>query len=259
MNSFLGSNGAIARYLALGALMVLTACGTAQDTVSRADGIHDPYEPTNRRIHAFNKALDTNLLRPGSKRYARFVPVEFRTSISNVSENFSMPSVAVNSLLQGDLRSFGLSTARFAVNSTLGIGGIIDVYSEFGVEEVDTDFGETLYVWGVGEGTYVELPVFGPSTRRDALGRVVDIVTNPLSNTLDSPEKYYGTAAAYLTRLNDRDRFSSTIDSILYDSADSYAQARLIYLQNRRFELGDETASSGSDPYTDPYEDPYAQ
>lgn len=249
----------IGRFCAVGALAFLAACGAAQDTATRAGGVYDPYETGNRKVHNFNKSVDTKLLRPASKRYAGFVPGEIRTTVSNFSENLSMPAVAVNSLLQGDLRGAGLSTFRFAFNSTLGMGGLIDAASEFKVPEHDTDFGETLYVWGAGEGAYVELPIFGPSTQRDAVGRVVDLFTNPLSYSLDSPEKYYRTGAAYFKRLNDRDRYASTIDSILYDSADSYAQARLIYLQNRRFELGNEAAAASDDPYADPYEDPYVQ
>jgi phospholipid-binding lipoprotein MlaA len=120
-------------------------------------------------------------------------------------------------------------------------------------EATDTDFGETLHVWGAREGAYVELPVLGPSTERDTWGMVVDVFTNPLTYVLESPENYYGTVASVSSGLSNRGRYAATIDSILYDSADSYAQARSLYLQNRRFELG----GSGGDAYLDPYDDPY--
>ena len=138
---------------------------------------------------------------------------------------------------------------RFVINSTLGFGGLFDVASDFGIEDHETDFGETLHVWGAGEGAYVELPFLGPSTQRDAVGKVVDLFTNPLSYTLDDPESYYGPVASVASGLGNRGRFSDTIDSILYDSADSYAQARLIYLQNRRFELGQEDQGAEIDPF----------
>jgi len=161
--------------------------------------------------------------------------------------------------MQGDLKGVGLATLRFVTNTILGFGGLVDAAAELEMPEHDTDFGETLYKWGVGEGPYIELPVVGPSTARNTAGKVVDLFTNPLSYTVDSPEKYYGTAAGVAARLGDRGRYSDTIDSILYESADSYAQARLIYLQNRRFELGDDAVDDGLDPYSDPYEDPYGQ
>lgn len=145
-------------------------------------------------------------------------------------------------------------TYRFLVNSTVGLGGVFDPATEFGMPEATrTDFGETLHVWGAPQGGYVELPFIGPSTERDTVGLVVDIFTNPLSYVLDSPENYYGTVASFSSGLSNRGRYAETIDSILYGSADSYAQLRSLYLQNRGFQLG----NSGGDAYLDPYDDPY--
>jgi len=121
-----------------------------------------------------------------------------------------------------------------------------------------TDFGETLHVWGAGEGAYVELPFLGPSTARDATGTLVDLVLNPIQLLLPPDEAMAATVTKLFSRLGDRDRFSATVESILYDSADSYAQARLLYLQNRRFGLGQAGAAEGADgAFIDPYEDPY--
>jgi len=227
---------------------MMTACGPGQD-VSPDDGINDPYEAQNRNAHAFNRNLDRALVRPAAIGYTTLIPDEIEDSVGNFATNLSMPSVAVNSLLQGDFRGFGLATFRFALNSTLGLAGIVDAASEFGVAEHATDFGETLHVWGAQEGPYVELPIVGPSTRRDAVGKVVDLFTNPLTYVLDSPESYYSTAAAAAAGLGNRGRFADTVDSILYESADSYSQARLIYLQNRRFQLGQEDIGTEIDPF----------
>jgi phospholipid-binding lipoprotein MlaA len=213
------------------------------------EGIYDPYEAQNRKVHAFNRGLDKALVRPAARGYSQILPDEIEDSVGNFAENLGQPSVVVNSLLQGDFKGAGIATTRFLTNTVLGFGGFVDAASEFQVEDHSTDFGETLYTWGVGEGPYVELPVLGPSTQRDTTGKIVDLFTNPLSYVVQSPEKYYGTGASVASRLGDRGRYSDTIDSILYDSADSYAQARLIYLQNRRFELGDETSSSEIDPF----------
>ncbi len=237
----------------------LSACGVANPSIPDASGIYDPYETQNRKVHAFNRGLDKTLVRPAARGYSTILPDEIEDSVGSFAENLGQPSVVVNSLLQGDLRGAGLSTVRFLTNSTLGIGGLFDAATELNVPRHDTDFGETLYTWGVGEGAYVELPLLGPSTQRDTAGKVVDLFTNPLSYTLNSPEKYYGTAASAASRLSDRGRYSDTVDSILYESADSYAQSRLIYLQNRRFELGSDVVGDETDPYSDPYEDPYVQ
>lgn len=226
----------------------LSACASTSTSV-QSDGIYDPYEKQNRQTHAFNLGLDKNIVRPAARGYSSVLPDEIEDSIGNFAANLGQPSVIVNSLLQGNLRGAGLSTSRFLTNTVLGFAGFVDAAAEFGMPEHDTDFGETLYVWGAGEGAYVELPALGPSTVRAATGKVVDLFTNPLSYALDSPEKYYGTGAGVASRLSDRGQFSDTVDSILYDSADSYAQARLIYLQNRRFELGQEDASADIDPF----------
>ena len=226
----------------------LSACATTDQT-ARTDGINDPYETHNRKVHAFNRNLDQALVRPAARGYSTILPDEIENTVSNFATNLGQPSVAVNALLQGDLRGAGLSTARFLTNTIVGFGGFVDAAAEFNLPEHNTDFGETLFVWGVKEGAYVELPAIGPSTMRNATGKVVDLFTNPLTYVLNSPEKYYGTVAGAASRLSDRGRYADTIDSILYDSADSYAQARLIYLQNRRFELGQEDEASEIDPF----------
>ncbi|OED46426.1 MlaA family lipoprotein [Leisingera sp. S232] len=224
-------------------------CAT-QDPVARASGeVFDPYERTNRTIHAFNRGVDRLAFRPASKGYVAIVPEPMVTSFSYFAENLSMPGQMVNALLQGDLKTAGNAFSRFVINSTVGFAGLADPASEFKVPAVDTDFGETLHKWGVGEGAYVELPLLGPSTSRDAVGVAVDFFTNPLGyaeqNTADNITIY----AEIVRRMGDRGNYSDTIDSILYESADSYAQSRLIYLQNRRFELGDGEEIKEIDPF----------
>lgn len=228
---------------------LLSACATSQPAELRSDGINDPHEAANRKVHAFNRSLDRALVRPAAKGYSQVLPDEIEDSVGNFATNLGQPSVVVNSLLQGDLKGAGLSSARFVTNTFLGFGGLVDAAAEFNMPDHTTDFGETLHTWGVGEGAYVELPALGPSTQRATVGKVVDLFTNPLTYIVDSPEKYYGTGASVGARLGDRGRYSDTIDSILYESADSYAQARLIYLQNRRFELGQADPGTEIDPF----------
>lgn len=266
--------------LALLAVGGLAACGAAPS----GDGINDPFEPTNRKIHAFNKGADRALVGPASKGYG-IVPEPVKRAVGNVADTLDIPGDIANNLLQLRLAAAAQNTLRLGVNLTFGLAGTMDVSSELGLEGLPTDFGETLHVWGVGEGPYVELPLAGPSTVRDTVGTVVDVALNPVRLALPKKEATAATILKLFSRLGDRDRFSDTVDSLLYESADSYAQARLLYLQNRRFELAKGGAAGGGsddgfiDPYADapgdggvadptvpaddgfidPYEDPYAE
>ena len=250
-------------------IAALTLAGLAACSAPVASGINDPYEDENRTRHEFNRKLDRALLRPAGRGYVSALPVPVQDGVSNFADNLGEPSHFVNHVLQGDVEGAVMNTLRFAVNSTVGLGGLIDIAGELGMPEFKTDFGETLYTWGVPEGAYVELPVLGPSTQRDTMGRIVDVFTNPLTNTLPNPEAGYARGARIAARLGDRGRFGDMVDSVLYESADSYAQSRLIYLQNRRFELAGDAAYDDpyaaadnpnyEDPYDDPYADPYAQ
>lgn len=233
---------------------LLSACAT-QTAEQRANSeFFDPYESTNRKIHEFNKVVDKAIFRPASTGYVSFIPEPMVISFTSFSENLSMPGAVVNALLQGDLRTAGYGVTRFLINSTVGFAGLGDPATAFEIPQVDTDFGETLYVWGFEEGAMVELPFYGPSTTRDAVGIVADFFTNPLTFAPVRPVDNIGFYATLLERLADRGNYSATVDSILYESADSYAQARIIYLQNRRFEL----AGDDPDAYLDLYDDPYA-
>lgn len=216
-------------------------------------GFEDPLEVTNRKTHAVNRALDQAIVRPISSGYGNSAPGPLRKGVSNFSENLSLPGTVVNNLLQFRIEEAGANTFRFLVNSTFGIGGLLDVATDAGIERNPTDFGETLYVWGAKEGKYLELPLLGPSTTRDAVGRVVDLATNPLNFVLEGRDQAGPATTGVLARFGDRYEFRELVDSVLYDSQDSYAQARLLYLQNRRFQLSGETQLDDSDPYEDVY------
>ena len=227
----------------------LSACSPAPVT----QGINDPNEAANREVHDFNKAIDRAVIRPLSGALSGDgEPGAISRGVANFADNLNEPGRVVNNLLQFKIGDAIQGTLRFAVNSTFGVAGILDPATAMGVEVKDTDFGETLHVWGAGEGAFVELPLLGASTERDVVGMAVDYVINPVRILLDPPESHVATAATLASKVGDRGRYSDTVDSILYDSADSYAQTRLLYLQNRRFELG-QTAGDDS------FEDPYAQ
>ena len=225
---------------------VLAGC-SVPGPAGTPDGIHDPYEEQNRRVHAFNQKVDKALFSGDGPGYSDTVPMFAQERISTFADTVSLPQTVVNQLLQGRLLRATSNTMRFTLNATIGFGGMFDVANEWGLPPDETDFGETLAVWGVPEGAYQELPLFGPSTERDTAGAVVDLFTDPLKYVVPTPERYIGTVARGLDTIGERSRFDSVISSI-YDSADSYAQLRLMYLQNRRHELGEDAPGADFDP-----------
>ncbi len=231
-------------------LALLAACGQP-DPALTSSVPYDPYEASNRLNHERNKRLDRAVLRPVAMGYSAVVPDDVETVISNFATNLSLPGAMVNSALQGNGVGLTSDFYRFLVNTTLGLGGLIDVATDLNMPDATyTDFGETLYTWGVHEGPYIQLPVIGPSTSRAAAGRVVDLFTNPLGYVIEDPEVYYALGTRASKGLTSRGRYSESIDSVLHDSADSYAASRSLYLQNRRFKVG----SGGSEAYLDPYD-----
>ena len=241
----------------LAVLALLAACAGAPGP----DGINDPHEAANRKVHAFNLGVDRALVGPAAKGYGSVVPEPVQRVVGNVADTLDLPGDIANNLLQLRIADAGQNSLRLTMNLIFGVGGLFDFSTAIGLPGKPTDFGETLHVWGVGEGVYVELPFAGPSTARDTAGMAVDLVLNPVRLALPDKDATAATVLKLFSRLGDRNRYSDTIDSILYESADSYAQGRLLYLQNRRFELGQETGAAGGtgdEGFIDPYEDPDA-
>lgn len=233
----------------LGAVVLLAGCNPGPEGVET----HDPYEKVNREVHGLNRAVDKALLRPNAQAYGTVIPAPVRRRVGNFADNLGQPRRVVNDLLQLRVGSAVENGYRFVINTTIGIGGLFDPAGALGLTGRDTDFGETLYVWGVPEGAYVELPVLGPSTERRTAGRVADFFLDPLNNSLPVRERNRLLAARAAAFLGTRFEASGLIDSTLYESADSYAQARMLYLQNRRYQLGDTSRTTVIDPYEELY------
>ena len=223
--------------------VVLSAC-----RVPLEDGISDPFEASNRQAHEINKSIDKNTIRPMALVYGDITPIKLQSVANNMSMNFSLPRYSMNYILQGELMNASRSSMKFLVNSTLGVGGIYDFSSQLGLTSEKTDFGETMAKWGFREGPYLEILVLGPSNQRDGIGKVVDLVLDPVS-LIGVGAKSAATATSVAFGLSARSQFRESIDSILYESADSYAQSRLFFLQNRRYELG----TNKTEHYIDPY------
>lgn len=232
--------------LALAAALGLAGCASAPP----ASGINDPQEAQNRGFHEFNLSLDRAILRPAGRAYVQILPPPLTRGVANFAANLDLPGMVVNDLLQFRPLRAVQNTTRFVLNTTIGLGGLFDPATKAGVDAIPTDFGETLHVWGMPEGAYIEMPVLGPTTDRDLLGTVVDVALNPVRLLVPTPDRKIDVLAKLGSKLGDRGRYSETVDSILYESADGYAQLRLMYLQNRRYQLGQ---AAGSEDVEDPY------
>jgi len=228
--------------------MIIAACSVTTPGIA-----NDPDERANRKVHRFNKALDKNLVEPVAKVYGAVVPPSADSNISNFAANLAIPGEILNSTLQLNFEDVATNTIRFAVNTIFGIGGLFDAATALGMEEdVQTDFGETLYVYGFPEGRYLELPVYGPKTERATYGLVVDFFIDPINHLLPRGSQKITFPAYVVDKVGDRNQYSDVINGILYDSEDSYSTARTIYLQNRRFKLhGGINLDELEDPYAD--------
>jgi phospholipid-binding lipoprotein MlaA len=203
------------------------------------DEVNDPLEPVNRAIFRFNEVVQDAVLGPVAHAYNDHVPATVRLGVSNFLTNLSSPIYFVNNVLQGDITGALQVFVRFLVNSTVGIGGIADVVSEVDGKPRKEDFGQTLGVWGMGEGFYLVLPIFGPSNPRDAVGKfLVDPYFNPfgmwVSNT-DRTNVEYSEMA-----LSGVDEYAGVIDEleqIQKTSVDYYAAIRSLYRQKRKAEI----------------------
>ena len=221
---------------------LLIALGAAGCATVPSDQ-NDPYEPTNRKIFAFNDTFDKHLLLPVAKFYVRAVPRPAREGIHNFIANLDVPVTFANDVLQGEITRAGDSLGRFTLNSTAGIGGLIDVAAKVGVEEHDSDFGETLAVYGVGEGPFLVLPLLGPSNPRDAAGYVVDIALDPSTWITWRSSDYFKLGRGVLQILDLRARNIDTIAAIERSSVDVYATERSLYRQHREAEINHGRAS----------------
>lgn len=235
-------------YLLLLGVFAVAGCATGEQSSSDP---YDPLEPANRAVHQINKGIDTVALRPISKVYGAVTPDPVEDMVMNAASNLGAPADAINRILQGDILAALETAGRFGINSTVGILGFFDPATSMGLEAEPTDFGETLSVWGLPQGAYVELPVFGPSSARDATGRVVDFFIDPVGNLIKAPESDYVLGARVLEVVDLRHRYAVAIDPVLYGSADSYTASRNAYLQNRRGALKGPTNE-------DDLEDPFA-
>ena len=218
----------------LAALVALSACAAAPDPDSLT---YDPLEEPNREAHDFNLQIDTQAFGPTARAYGTAVPPEVRRGISNVHENWLGPEQIVQYGLQGRPVDAAKTTARFLINSTIGIAGIFDVAAQMGIPYDKTNFDEVFYRWGIPEGGYWEVPYGGPGTQRDWTGYALDEMLDPTYYVLPGAALTGLLVAGGLNIVNNRYELDTTFDTLNYQSQDGYEAQRIAYIQNMRARL----------------------
>ena len=251
----------LGRALATGALAVILTTGVARAQDTNGE-INDPFESFNRSIFDFNLELDRIVLRPLAEGYRFALGEPLRDMIKNFLDNLRTPIILANDLLQGKAGRAGQTLHRFIFNSTFGIAGLLDVVggrlpdsdgnlrsgdaaveSGGAVAMHDEDFGQTLAVWGFGEGPYLVLPIIGPAPPRDAIGLGVDTLIDPLTYANIGLAWSFGRTA--LRGVDRRERHIELLDEIEEESIDFYAKIRSLYRQRRADEIRDGAPSEG--------------
>lgn len=217
--------------------LLLTGCATTGTTTPG-----DPFERMNRGTHRFNDTIDRAVLKPVATGYRNHVPQLIQTGIDNVLEHLAFPTTIVNDLLQLKIKDTLIDLGRFAVNTTLGIGGVLDPASHFGIPRNDEDFGQTLGRWGVPPGPYVVVPFFGPSSVRDAPSIYADSQTDlRVALDLDSTTEWGLAGISLIHRRAELLPFDPSFDA----AYDRYAFIRDAWLQRREFQVKDGDVPDG--------------
>ena len=228
--------------LALG--LVLSACSTpSPESLAQ----NDPWEKTNRDVFDFDVRLDHAVARPVAEGYRAVLPEPVRDGIHNALNNLNSPVVLANDVLQGDGDKAVNTTGRLLINSTVGLGGLIDVASKIGIPDHDNDFGITLGKSGVSEGSYLVLPFAGPLPPRDLLGVGVDQAFDPLTYV-----RFHGKDTWMVVRfgigiLDARASHLDAVETIERSSIDFYATTRNLYRQSRNAKINEGKAPGSQD------------
>lgn len=221
--------------------VLLIGCATAPEGGVAGQGvldeINDPLEPMNRAVFKFNQFADGLFFRPLALMYGDLVPDLARRGVRNFLDNLRTPVTLANDILQGKPGRAAITVKRFAINSTVGIGGLLDMATRFGVEERHReDFGQTLATWGSEEGVYLILPLLGPSNPRDAIGLVADGFLDPLNYVVPG-EAVFG--RTLVRGIDELEQVVDTLDEIERTSLDYYATIRSLIRQRRADEIRD--------------------
>jgi phospholipid-binding lipoprotein MlaA len=233
--------------LVAGLALLVTGCATAPN--AKRDP-RDPFERVNRVTYRFNDAVDRAVLKPVAKGYKKVTPQFVRTGVSNFFDNLDQPTVIISDLLQAKFKPALSDTGRFVINTTVGIGGLLDPATAAGLDKNDEDLGQAFGKWGIGPGPYLVIPLLGFSDVRDGIGSIGEIYTNP---------NYYVERDAWKYSINGLgliDMRAGLLDTeqALQNTFDKYAFIRNVYLQRREYQVTDGAAAPpvDEDPLVDP-------
>ena len=215
----------------IGGLLLASSLTSGCATTSGPRDPRDPFEPFNRGVYQFNEQLDRFVMKPVAETYRAVLPQFVRQSVGNVFSNVNDVRVALNNALQGKFTTAYSDFGRVMINSTLGLLGLFDIASEAGVEKHQEDFGQTLGWWGIRDGPFLMLPVFGPSSARDLVGFGVDRVTDPVTYVDPSRAQNQLTATRLVNRRAELLDATKVLDVA---ALDEYQFVRDAYLQRRR-------------------------
>jgi phospholipid-binding lipoprotein MlaA len=234
--------------MALAASLLLVGCASAPTANPK-----DPWEPMNRSIASFNDKIDDNVLKPVATGYRNVVPDLIQTGVRNVFNNFADMWSTVNNLLQLKPINTVESLGRVIVNTVFGIYGIFDVASYIKLERHPEDFGQTLGYWGVPNGPYLVLPLFGPSTLRDGASLPVDFAVSPTKLIGDIPTRNEVFALRLVSKRSELLKSGNMLEQA---SIDKYSFTRDAYLQYRRSQIYDGNPPDEDDSNDDPSANP---
>ncbi len=243
------TSGKLASVLGLAAFLTLAGCATPPpdddpDAVADFKQTNDPLEPMNRDLFQFNDWLYENGLTPAAKVYRAILPRWGRDRVADFLANLRSPVILINDILQGNFTRGGVTITRFVLNSTFGVGGIMDVSTPMGIPGHVADAGETLAVWGIGDGPYLVLPLFGPSNIRDGIGLGIDSTLDPLSYYLsDNHMRWLATTRFLLSGLSAYESYMDNLEDVKRTSLDYYSAMRSLSRQRRAAQIDD--AKSG--------------
>ena len=214
-------------------LQLVLLAGCASQPVTMTDPERDPWEAYNRKIHSFNMGFDKAIFRPVAKGYDAIMPEAPKRGVRNFFKNLSYPVTFVNLILQGKFQDSLTATGRFLMNSTVGVLGVVDVASKVDIPDYDEDFGQTLAVWGWKDSRYLVMPVFGPYTARDFIGRSFYGYFHPISYAVREYNNYIPLVVDLISLRAELLPFQAELDA----ANDPYVLVRDVYLQNREYKI----------------------
>lgn len=221
--------------------------GDIQVPADLTEEVDDPLEPVNRFFFGLNEGLDFLILRPVAIVYRNVLPKPVRIGVGNALRNAASPVILANDILQGaDGKRVEATMVRFMLNSTIGVGGLIDVGSYVGLDFHREDFGQTLASWGVGPGPYMVAPILGPGNPRDFVGVVVDTAINPMTWILADEQFWIRMAPSAAEMISTREVALDDVDALRKTSPDFYVTVRQLYSEKRKTDIAN--GDVGLDP-----------